>query len=78
MKHKPQRKRCIFLERTLSQEERIRRAEEIYYRRKLNNSDVRMPSSQVRDKTEKGSFLCIGNGYTNIVMCANLFSLFFN
>ena len=53
MKHKPQRKRCIFLERTLSQEERIRRAEEIYYRRKLNNSDVRMPSSQVRDKTEE-------------------------
>ena len=50
MKHKPQRKRCIFLEKTLSQEERIRRAEEIYYRRKLNNSDVRMPSSQVRDK----------------------------
>ena len=44
------------MERTLSQEERIRRAEEIYYRRKLNNSDVRMPCSQVRDKTKKRQF----------------------
>lgn len=59
MKHKTTKEEVYFLERILSQEERIRRAEEIYYRRKLNNGDIRMPSSQVRDKTEKGNFLYI-------------------
>ena len=76
MKHKPQRKRCIFLERTLSQEERIRRAEEIYYRRKLNNSDVRMPSSQVRDKTEKRQFSLYRKMAIQILLCVLIYLVF--
>ena len=76
MKHKPQRKRCIFLERTLSQEERIRRAEEIYYRRKLNNSDVRMPSSQVRDNTEKRQFSLYRKMAIQILLCVLIYLVF--
>lgn len=76
MKHKPQRKRCIFLERTLSQEERIRRAEEIYYRRKLNNNDVRMPSSQVRDKTEKRQFSLYRKMAIQILLCVLIYLVF--
>lgn len=76
MKHKPQRKRCIFLERTLSQEERIRRAEEIYYRRKLNNSDVRMPSSHVRDKTEKRQFSLYRKMAIQILLCVLIYLVF--
>ena len=76
MKHKPQRKRCIFLERTLSQEERIRRAEEIYYRRKLNNSDVRMPSSQVRDKTGKRQFSLYRKMAIQILLCVLIYLVF--
>lgn len=76
MKHKPQRKRCIFLERTLSQEERIRRAEEIYYRRKLNNSDVRMRSSQVRDKTEKRQFSLYRKMAIQILLCVLIYLVF--
>lgn len=76
MKHKPQRKRCIFLERTLSQEERIRRAEEIYYRRKLNNSDVRMPSSQARDKTEKRQFSLYRKMAIQILLCVLIYLVF--
>ena len=76
MKHKPQRKRCIFLERTLSQEERIRRAEEIYYRRKLNNNNVRMSSSQVRDKTEKRQFSLYRKMAIQILLCVLIYLVF--
>mgnify|MGYP004612547037 FL=1 len=57
------------MERVLSQEERIRRAEEIYYRRKLNNSDVRMPSSQVRDQTEKRQFSLYRKMAIQVLLC---------
>ena len=76
MKHKPQRKRCIFFFFSLSQEERIRRAEEIYYRRKLNNSDVRMPSSQVRDKTEKRQFSLYRKMAIQILLCVLIYLVF--
>ena len=76
MKHKPQRKRCIFLERTISQEERIRRAEEIYYRRKLNNSNVRMPSSQLRDKSEKRQFSLYRKMAIQILVCVLIYLIF--
>ena len=65
-----------FLERTLSQEERIRRAEEIYYRRKFNNSDVRMPSSQVRDKTEKRQFSLYRKMAIQILLCVLIYLVF--
>lgn len=64
------------MERTLSQEERIKRAEEIYYRRKLNNSDVRMPSSQVRDKTEKRQFSLYRKMAIQILLCVLIYLLF--
>lgn len=64
------------MERTLSQEERIRRAEEIYYRRKLNNSDVRMPSSQVRDKTEKRKFSLYRKMAIQILLCVLIYLVF--
>ncbi len=64
------------MERTLSQEERIRRAEEIYYRRKFNNSDVRMPSSQVRDKTEKRQFSLYRKMAIQILLCVLIYLVF--
>ena len=64
------------MERTLSQEERIRRAEEIYYRRKLNNSDVRMPSAQVRDKTEKRQFSLYRKMAIQILLCVLIYLVF--
>ena len=35
------------MERTLSPEERIKRAEEIYYRRRVNSRGIRVPTSTV-------------------------------
>ena len=64
------------MERTLSQEERIRRAEEIYYRRKLNNSDVRMPCSQVRDKTKKRQFSLYRKMAIQILLCVLIYLVF--
>lgn len=64
------------MEKVLSQEERIRRAEEIYYRRKLNNSDVRMPSSQVRDKTEKRQFSLYRKMAIQILLCILIYLFF--
>ena len=64
------------MERVLSQEERIRRAEEIYYRRKLNNSDVRMPSSQVRDQTEKRQFSLYRKMAIQVLLCILIYLVF--
>ena len=64
------------MEKTLSQEERIRRAEEIYYRRKLNNSDVRMSSSQVRDKTEKRQFSLYRKMAIQMLLCILIYLIF--
>ena len=64
------------MERILSQEERIRRAEEIYYRRKLNNSDVRMPCSQVRDKTKKRQFSLYRKMAIQILLCVLIYLIF--
>ena len=64
------------MERTLSQEERIRRAEEIYYRRKLNNNNVRMSSSQVRDKTEKRQFSLYRKMAIQILLCVLIYLVF--
>ena len=64
------------MERVLSQEERIRRAEEIYYRRKLNNSDVRMPSSQVRDQTEKRQFSLYRKMVIQVLLCILIYLVF--
>ena len=44
------------MERILSPEERVKRAEEIYYRRKLNNKDIRVSSANVNSRNEKRQF----------------------
>lgn len=64
------------MEKTLSQEERIRRAEEIYYRRKLNNNDIRMPSSQVIDKPEKRRFSLYRKTAIQILICILIYLVF--
>ena len=64
------------MERILSQEERIRRAEEIYYRRKLNNGDIRRPSSQVREKTEKRQFSLYRKMAIQILICILIYLIF--
>ena len=51
---KQQRKRCFILEKTISQEERIRRAEEIYNRRRMRNENgIRVSSSSVNNGKNK-------------------------
>ena len=57
------------MEKIISPEERIRRAEEIYYRRKLNNNDVRMPSSQVKGGKEKKQFSLYRKMLIQILIC---------
>ena len=64
------------MERALSQEERIKRAEEIYYRRKLNNSNIRMSSSQVRDNTEKKQFSLYRKMAIQILLCVLIYLVF--
>lgn len=64
------------MEKTLSQEERIRRAEEIYYRRKINNNDVRMSSSQVKQTNEKRQFSLYRKMLIQILICVLIYLIF--
>ena len=53
--------------------ERLRRAEEIYYRRKVRNNNVRMSSSQVKEENQKRQFsLYKKNGFANFNLHFNL------
>ena len=64
------------MEKTLSPEERIRRAEEIYYRRKTNNNSVRMSSSQVKDGKEKKQFSLYKKSVIQILICVLIYLIF--
>lgn len=64
------------MEKTISPEERIRRAEEIYYRRKLNNNSVRMSSSQVKDGKEKRQFSLYKKAIIQILICILIYLIF--
>lgn len=64
------------MEKIISPEERIRRAEEIYYRRKLNNNDVRMPSSQVKGGKEKKQFSLYRKMLIQILICILIYLIF--
>ena len=64
------------MEKTISAEERIKRAEEIYYRRKLNQSDIRMPSSQVKDEKEKRQFSLYKKMILQILICILIYLIF--
>lgn len=64
------------MEKIISPEERIKRAEEIYYRRKLNNNDVRMPSSQVKDGKEKRQIALYKKMLIQILICILIYLIF--
>ena len=75
-KNNLQRKRCIFVEKTISPEERIKRAEEIYYRRRAKNGDIRMPSSQVMEKSENRTFSLYKKMILQILICILIYLIF--
>ena len=64
------------MEKTISPEERIRRAEEIYYRRKLNKNNVRMPSSQVKEGRENRQFSLYKKMILQILICIFIYLIF--
>ena len=64
------------MERIISAEERVKRAEEIYYRRRLNNNDVRMPSSQVKGKGEKRQFSLYKKLIIQVLICILIYLIF--
>jgi len=64
------------VEKTISLEERMKRAEEIYYRRKSNNSNIRMPSSQVTENVEKKQFSLYRKMILQILICVLIYLIF--
>ena len=64
------------MEKTISPEERIRRAEEIYYRRKSNNNSVRMSSSQVKDGKEKRQISLYKKAIIQVLICILIYLIF--
>lgn len=64
------------MEKIISAEERVRRAEEIYYRRKLNNNDVRMPSSQVKGGDKPRKFSLYRKMIIQILICILIYLVF--
>ena len=64
------------MEKTVSPEERIKRAEEIYYRRKLNSNSVRMSSSQVKDSKEKSQFGLYKKVIIQVLICVLIYLIF--
>ncbi len=64
------------MEKTISQEERIRRAEEIYYRRKLKEGNVRMPSSQVTEGRENRQFSLYKKMVLQVLICILIYLIF--
>ena len=55
---------------------RIKRAEEIYYRRKLKSGNVRMPSSQVTQGREKRQFSLYKKLILQILICIVIYLIF--
>ncbi|MCI9178320.1 MAG: M23 family metallopeptidase [Clostridia bacterium] len=64
------------MEKTISPEERIKRAEEIYYRRRTKNGDIRMPSSQVMEKSENRQFSLYKKMILQILICILIYLIF--
>ena len=69
----------ILLERTISAEGRIRRAEEIYYRRKLNNRDIRVSSANVNtgEGNEKRQISLFRKMILQILICTVIYVVFY-
>ena len=64
------------MEKTISPEERIRRAEEIYYRRKQEDNSVRVSSSQVKDGKEKRQFSLYRKMIIQVLICVLIYLVF--
>ena len=64
------------MEKTISPEERLRRAEEIYYRRKVRNNNVRMSSSQVKEENQKRQFSLYKKMALQILICILIYLIF--
>ena len=64
------------MEKTISPEERIRRAEEIYYRRKLRSNNVRMSSSQVKEENGPKQFSLYKKMVLQILICILIYLIF--
>lgn len=64
------------MEKTISPEERIRRAEEIYSRRRENSGYVRMSSAQVRDGKEKKQFSLYKKTIIQVLICILIYLIF--
>lgn len=64
------------MEKTISPEERIRRAEEIYYKRKLDNNSIRMSSSQLREGREKKQLLLYKKLIIQVLICVLIYLIF--
>ena len=60
----------------MSPEERIRRAEEIYYSRRLRSGNVRMSSSQVTEGTEKRQYSLYRKMAIQILICILIYLVF--
>lgn len=64
------------MEKTVSPEERIKRAEEIYSRRKTNNNSVRVSSTQVKDGQEKRRLSLYKKMILQILICILIYLIF--
>lgn len=64
------------MEKTVSPEERIRRAEEIYYRRRENNNSIRMSSSQVKEGNENRRISLYKKMAIQILTCILIYLVF--
>lgn len=65
------------MERTLSPEERIKRAEEIYYRRRLNNTGIRVPTSTVNVGNNKPEYNLFKKMVLQILICFVIYAIFY-
>ncbi len=65
------------MERTLSPEERIKRAEEIYYRRRLNNTGIRVPTSTVNVGNNKPEYNLFKKMVLQILICFVIYVIFY-
>lgn len=64
------------MEKTISPEERIRRAEEIYYRKRENNHSVRMSSSQVKEGNESRRISLYKKMIIQVLICVLIYLVF--
>lgn len=64
------------MERTLSAEERIKRAEEIYYKRKMQNVGVRVTANSAHGK-EKPNYKLLKKMILQILICTMIYTIFY-